>query len=641
MNPNCVWLRVAPKGHNTTASVATAKLMTATTLGDDMRPAGRLSGAELEGSSRAIDHTNGREIAGGVHATQATPAATGTPRRQQKQRAGRFGGAPSTEGPSPAHGNLALAASGLRRSHLGPNGSDVRALAKMTSLPQQSTLSDVMRPISGHRWLLLLFVVVALASSVAVSVNQARTYTATASLAFRDETQSLGLVGIAIAPTQTADQLASANAQTVLQQSVIARVKANIRSPLSVDALTHNVTATVQPNSNLVSIQAQAHTASAAEELANAVAREGTATANRDARGTFVAEEQALRSRKPSTKDPAALAIFNEQDGRLKALSAIASPAQVAALAVRPTSPTSPKPVRNAILGALLGLLLGLLAVFARDSFDRRIRSVGEAEAILELPLLGHIRKETMGLNPNPQGEHSVSNADWELFRILRRNLDFLEEGAPPKTVAVTSAIPEEGKTTVASFLAFTSAAAGKRTLLIECDLRRPVLAARLGLASEPGVTDYVAGTAEPGSILRTIPFGDAASDTKAGPDVDIESTQQFSHHLVCITAGSRTAHPVEVLRSERFRSMLTEIESAYDLVVLDTPPLLSVVDVLELLPLVESVVLCVRALSTSRAQALAGKAAIERLPRRPIGLVVTGTRRRDETEYGYYGYYG
>lgn len=111
-------------------------------------------------------------------------------------------------------------------------------------------------------------------------------------------------------------------------------------------------------------------------------------------------------------------------------------------------------------------------------------------------------------------------------------------------------------------------------------------------------------------------------------------------YELVCITAGTPTQHPIEVLRSQPVAELLREAPEVYDLVVLDTSPLLSVADTLELLPQVEAAIVCVRVFKTTRQQAKAGRAALNRLPEQPTGVVVTGTRRTTEAEYGYYGYY-
>jgi Mrp family chromosome partitioning ATPase len=97
----------------------------------------------------------------------------------------------------------------------------------------------------------------------------------------------------------------------------------------------------------------------------------------------------------------------------------------------------------------------------------------------------------------------------------------------------------------------------------------------------------------------------------------------------------------VEILRSKAMAEMLENIRPVYDLVILDTPPMLSVVDALELLPNVDGALVCVRVFKTTRQQASAGRAALKRLPEKPTALVVTGTRRATEGEYGYYGYYG
>jgi Mrp family chromosome partitioning ATPase len=347
----------------------------------------------------------------------------------------------------------------------------------------------------------------------------------------------------------------------------------------------------------------------------------------------------------------AAQAIASDQLSRLQLLSSIATAARVAQAAPLPTAPSSPRPVRDAILAGILGVVLGLLAVYVRDSFDRRLRTAVDIERQFAMPMLGHVRTEALGRSPRLNGDRAAMPVDWELFGILRRNLDFLEPGSELRTVAITSSLPQEGKSTVAAFLAFASAAAGKRTLLIECDLRRPVLAERLSIEPSPGLSDYVLGHAQPADILQTIRFGKAVTSNGAGPatngdaprapsQADGRAGGDHTHELVCITAGTPTQHPVEILRSEAFRELIQQVPEVYDLVVLDTPPLLSVVDTLELLPLVQAAVVCVRVFSTTRQQAGAGRAALKRLPERPTGLVVTGTRRSAEPEYGYYGYY-
>jgi Mrp family chromosome partitioning ATPase len=260
------------------------------------------------------------------------------------------------------------------------------------------------------------------------------------------------------------------------------------------------------------------------------------------------------------------------------------------------------------------------------------------------------VRTDALGKSPRLKGVQSAAPIDWELFRILRRNLDFLDPERALRTVAVTSSLPEEGKSTVASFLASASAAAGKPTLLIECDLRRPVLAKRLGIKSAPGLSDYLEGRAQLSDAIQQIGFGDpmsrngfnhsngvapAHAETQAG-----NRAHGLMHELHCITAGTPTRHPAEMIRSEAMSNLLVEVSTTYELVVLDTPPMLSVVDALELLPQVEAAVICVRVLSTTRQQAGAGRAALKRLPEQPAGLVITGTTRTNDAEYGYYGYY-
>ena len=297
-------------------------------------------------------------------------------------------------------------------------------------------------------------------------------------------------------------------------------------------------------------------------------------------------------------------------------------------------------------MAGALGLLVGLLAAYAVDAIDQRLRSTHELERELGYDLVGRVRESALGHSPTSEEADKVVDAvDWEQFRILQRNLDFMaSNGGGPRTIAVTSSMPEEGKTTVACFVAFANAATGRRTLLVECDLRRPVLAERLGIRSGPGLTDFATGEASPEDVLQVVSFSDVAvrngSGIKQPDDSEPEVGAPYTHQLVCITAGSPTEHPVEILTSQLVRRMFDEVRDAYDVVIFDTPPLLVVVDTLEVIEQAEAIIICGRAARLTRAQARAGKNALQRLSDRPIGLVVTGLTPSRGSGYGYDGYY-
>jgi receptor protein-tyrosine kinase len=301
-----------------------------------------------------------------------------------------------------------------------------------------------------------------------------------------------------------------------------------------------------------------------------------------------------------------------------------------------PAGPIRPKPVQTTLLGLLMGITFGLVAAFVRDSLDRRFKTSREITEELHLPLLGYVPEEVLGQAlSSPNGKRTLSDQELEGFRILRTNIEFLDVDKPPKMILVTSALPEEGKSTVSSALAAAYTSAGKKTILVECDLRRPTLAKRLGVKEAPGLSDYLVGQATPPEVIQTISLGgDTTNGSAAVPGTSAKVP------LVAITSGTSSPQPAELLRSQRCKDFFAQIREVYDVVIVDTCPLLSVVDTLELLPLADAVVVCVRASQTTRDQARAAKAAIAHFPERPTGVVVTGIRARDEAGYsGYYSY--
>jgi Mrp family chromosome partitioning ATPase len=293
------------------------------------------------------------------------------------------------------------------------------------------------------------------------------------------------------------------------------------------------------------------------------------------------------------------------------------------------------------ILGALLGLLLGVIFAFLRDALDRRLRSPRDVESSFHYPILGYVRNEAMGrMSYTTNGKRrSDQQLDIEAFRIVRRNLEFLADESSPRSILVTSGLPEEGKTTVAGSLAFAMAAAGKTTLLVDCDLRRPMLSTRLQLKQSPGISDFLVGRATPEEILRTVEFNEAHSRNGSTPAVDEANPEPSPHKFACVPAGSSISRATETLGSPQFKEFIDQVSQVYDIVIFDSSPLLPVADTLEILPHVDAVIICAREFKTTRAEASAAKAALSRLPERPTGLVVTGVKpgRDDYYDYSYY----
>jgi Mrp family chromosome partitioning ATPase len=268
------------------------------------------------------------------------------------------------------------------------------------------------------------------------------------------------------------------------------------------------------------------------------------------------------------------------------------------------------------------------------------MRRPEEIEAEFALPLIGHISQNALGHGgTGANGRRALTPADLESFRVLRQNLQLLDaDGSGLRSVAVTSALAQEGKSTVAAMLAHANAAAGKRTLLVECDLRRPALAARLGLNDAPGLSDYLSGNAKPEDVLQTVTANPMERPAEGNGSAAAQSTQSPAR-FACITAGS-LPRPAELLATERFRAFLSQVRDVYDFVIIDTSPLLAVVDTLELLPLVDGVAICVRAAKTTRDDAAAMKDTLARTRERPTGVVLTGVTPRVDPHYHYYQSY-
>jgi Mrp family chromosome partitioning ATPase/LPS O-antigen subunit length determinant protein (WzzB/FepE family) len=516
--------------------------------------------------------------------------------------------------------------------------------------PREATIRDSLQTLRRRKFVILGIMLVGALVAFGLSATQKKVYTAEATLQAQNLQENAGLANILQQNTQLPQQTSAQLIQTATRAAVMQEVKTDLGSPKTISQLRADLSFTQDPTSNLVLIQGQASNAKGAAALTNAAANAVAKVSNEDARRYFAniadsLDREANRlTAKFAGKKFGSLTLKQQQQvqnnaqraktlednaARLSTFSRVVNLAQVAETATPPGSPSSPRPIRNMIIGAVVGLFLGLLVTWFLESLDRRLRRPDEAETVLGLPVLGAIARGSLGKIPGTDDP-----AGLDAHRMVRTNVRFIapDQDDPPRSILVTSPVPEEGKTTVALGLALSAAATGVRTLLIEADVHRPVHADRLGLNRTPGLADYLRGDAKPKDVLQVHTFVDpAVAATKNGSNGALPTAT-----LSCITAGKHAARAAGEIGSERFVAMLEQVKEAYELVVIDSGPLLAVPETSEIVPAVDGVVFCVRLGRTTTEQAKAGRDALSRLPEKPAGLVIT---ELGPDAGGYYGY--
>ena len=284
-----------------------------------------------------------------------------------------------------------------------------------------------------------------------------------------------------------------------------------------------------------------------------------------------------------------------------------------------PAGPYKPSLRQNALLALVLGLLGGVGLAFLFEHLDDTFRRPEELERLLDLPLLGVIPKTP--LEPGDDraialvGHDDPRSAFAEAYRSVRTALQFSTASGVPRLLTVTSAMTGEGKSTTALSLAIQFAQAGKQTLLIEADLRKPSIHRTLRLDNQTGLTNYLAGgEAQPVEITRPTHIP----------------------NLFAIPSGPLPPNPAELLSSARMVELLALAAGKFDQVIVDSPPLLGLADALIIGNLCEGTLLTIEMASTPRGYV---QGAVKRLRGARVPLLGTILTKL-EARAGAYGYY-
>jgi len=280
-----------------------------------------------------------------------------------------------------------------------------------------------------------------------------------------------------------------------------------------------------------------------------------------------------------------------------------------------PTTPISPKPTRNLALGVVLGLLLGLGLALLRDLLDTTIKGEKDCAEVTDATVIGSI-----AFDPDAPKHPLIVQADphsprAEAFRTLRTNLQFVDVANHPRSIVFTSSLPGEGKTTTVANLAITMAASGARVCVIEGDLRRPRLLEYMGMDGSLGLTNVLIGRADLSDVL-----------------------QQFTDTGVyVIGAGSVPPNPSELLGSAAMIETLRALESRFDVVIIDTPPLLPVTDAAVLSTITGGTVVVVGAGRVDRDHLARSLQSLDAVKGRVLGLVLNMLPTKGADAYSYY----
>lgn len=282
-----------------------------------------------------------------------------------------------------------------------------------------------------------------------------------------------------------------------------------------------------------------------------------------------------------------------------------------------PTRPTSPKMTLNVALALFAGLLAGFGAAFMLEYFDNTIKTPDQMEAVLGIPALGLIplmhKNDT--LQSVIEDPHSVFS---EAYRSARTALQFSTDRGVPKTLVVTSARPSEGKTTSAIMLARMFSQIGLTVLIVDADLRNPSVHKVFQLENSAGLSNYLTGGAEAQDLMRSV---DA-------PNITI------------ITAGPIPPNPAELLSSARMLALLMELSTRFDLIVIDSPPVMGLADALLLSSIAEGTLLICASGETPVELAKGAIKRISMVNSQLLGGILTKfNSKRAGYGYSYYGY--
>jgi capsular exopolysaccharide synthesis family protein len=276
-------------------------------------------------------------------------------------------------------------------------------------------------------------------------------------------------------------------------------------------------------------------------------------------------------------------------------------------------NPSKPNVMMLMSIGAGLGLVLGLLIAFFLEYLDTSVKSLDDVERYLGVPVLAVIPKDVGVLH-----KQSGLSPDAEAYRILRTNIEFNRRSADANAITIVSGGAGEGKSTTLVNLAYICAQGGYNTLMIDGDLRRPKLHTFFDINNSVGLTNYLTTALMLEDVILQTPV----------------------ENLYFMPSGILPADAAGILNSRRMSELITDVKARFDLVLIDSPPILGVSDASVLASEVDLTVVVIQHRKLPRNMLLRVKQAIENVGGNLLGVVLNNVDVRSDAQYQYYTSY-
>jgi Mrp family chromosome partitioning ATPase/capsular polysaccharide biosynthesis protein len=519
------------------------------------------------------------------------------------------------------------------------------------------TLRDYALILWRRRWIVILVAILAPVAAVAVSTRHTPAYRASSEVLLQNTNLAASLAGVnntssASTPAwldQT--QAALASVPAVAQGALsMARVK-----DMTAAQLLDHSSVTAASNSDLLRFTVTSGDPALARKLATDYARFYTIYRRKIDTGSISrllgeAQSHLANLRASGDTHSTLYASLLNKVQTLQTLVALQTSNASVIRAAEAAPQVSPRPLRDGALGLVLGLILGIGLAFLRETLDTRVRSAQEISDGLALPLLARIPEPPKRLASKRQLAALAEPAGpaAESFRLLRTNLEFASLQHPVRSILVTSALQGEGKSTTAANLAVALAQAGRRTILVDLDLRAPSLHRFFDLDPSIGLTNVCLAERTIEQALRPVVVTSEGRWLANHHDVGqtwngnggAQSTETVPL-LEVLATGPLPPDPGEFVGTPVVADLLGELVRRSQIVVIDAPPLLSVVDALTLSPRVDGLLIVANRTMLRRPLLREIHHRLDSVPVAKLGFVLAGAEAEEPYGYGvrYYGY--